>query len=208
MTRKTTPPHPASSRSIRPTHPSPPLVLPPAVYRKVDWQADRITRVLGLPRDQTDDIAGELNLRLASALDELPDTSAIGARSTPGGQIDGCQTRVGADDDHQHQHNMTKTGRKAASDCESVRRPPKNKARTKSLIFRDFCEPVRSDTRLFVNAEGRTRTADLRVMKPILSQGRATPKRLDLREYSALSHGSQAGIVRSSHTRFWTRQRG
>jgi RNA polymerase sigma factor (sigma-70 family) len=43
-------------------------VLPPTVYRKVEWQADRITRVLGLPRDQVDDIAGELNLRLAVAL--------------------------------------------------------------------------------------------------------------------------------------------
>ena len=68
MTRAFTPPRPVSSRSNRPRHPSPQLVLPPAVYRKVSWQADRITRVLGLPRDQSDDIAGELNLRLAVAL--------------------------------------------------------------------------------------------------------------------------------------------
>lgn len=68
MIRKSTPTGPASSRSHRPRNTSPPLVLPSTVYRKVHWQADRITRVLGLPRDQADDIAGELNLRLAVAL--------------------------------------------------------------------------------------------------------------------------------------------
>jgi RNA polymerase sigma factor (sigma-70 family) len=68
MIRKSTPTGTVSLRAYRPRHPSPPLVLPPTVYRTVSWQADRITRVLGLPRDQADDIAGELNLRLAVAL--------------------------------------------------------------------------------------------------------------------------------------------
>ena len=69
--------HPVSSPHFRPRRPGDrpaarrnrsPIVLPESVYRKVEWQADRITRVLGLPRDQVDDIAGELNLRLAAAL--------------------------------------------------------------------------------------------------------------------------------------------
>ncbi len=97
---------------------------------------------------------------LAAALEELPGTSAFGARPSTSGQIAGGQLslNVHGDHQHQHQHNMTKTGRQAASGCESVRRPPKDKARTKSLTFRDFCEPVRTDATLFVNAEYRPHT--------------------------------------------------
>jgi integrase len=107
---------------------------------------------------------------LAAALKELPDTSAVVSRSATSGPFAGGQTSLEApkDHQHQHQHNMTKPGRKPASGCEGVRRPPNDKAREKTLYFKDFCEPVRAETKLFVNAEGRTRTADLRVMNPAL----------------------------------------
>ena len=107
---------------------------------------------------------------LAAALKELPDTSTVVSRPSTSGLFAGSQTSLEAPEDHQHQHqhNVTKTGREPASGYEGVRQPSKDKARTKTLYFKDFCEPMRTDATLFVNAEGRTRTADLRVMNPAL----------------------------------------
>jgi integrase len=96
---------------------------------------------------------------LAAALDDLP-IAAFGAAENGNGAF--------YDHQHQHQHSVPETVLSGATGGESVRRVPTNKARGKSLFFRAFSEPVRRGASDFENAEGRTRTADLRVMNPAL----------------------------------------
>ncbi len=69
---------------------------------------------------------------------------------------------------HQLQHSPHDSGCVRASGCESGSDDRAGAHRHKPLSLADLGEPVRLDARGGGNAEGRTRTADLRVMNPAL----------------------------------------
>ncbi len=103
---------------------------------------------------------------LAAALEDLPPSSPSNADLRVSVLANG--NRLTDDHQHQHQHSVTETVPGRANGFEPVRRAPTNKARCKSLYFRGLREPVPGGATIFGNAEGRTRTADLRVMNPAL----------------------------------------
>jgi len=99
---------------------------------------------------------------LAGALESLPELMDL--------RVSVLAERNRLTDDHQHQHQQSERqampGGSSADD--GVRTRPTNKARDKSRCNGALREPVRRGASDFRNAEGRTRTADLRVMNPAL----------------------------------------
>ncbi len=100
---------------------------------------------------------------LAAALDHMP-TMAFDLR-VPGA---GAGAQTNPDPQHWPQHLVREAVPESNTRCDEVRRPPNNKAPSRPLQSRGLSEPVRTDATCFENAEGRTRTADLRVMNPAL----------------------------------------
>jgi integrase len=107
---------------------------------------------------------------LAAALENLPVMGSSRPNSTSDLRTSARQGGGTSRSDHQHQHQhcVPEAVPDGTTACETVQRPPTNKARVKSSQNGALREPVRRGASDFQNAEGRTRTADLRVMNPAL----------------------------------------